>query len=182
MGPGSESRVTPDAKDEDHRSNDAYKKYDPRIMPVLAPERVKRRDGESCTCGEGDDYYTMKNKKGRRARVYPFFWTCRMDLIHLDAHEADVELYIKFYWRFTRGYKGRHFNGTSISANQPIEPVEPSKAMYFFGDLSSARSRESRRSGSVRTGAAMPLPAVCIEGGGVRATCGAKGPPPTAYE
>ena len=32
---------------------------------------------------------------------------------------------MKFYWRFSRGYKGRHFNGTAIDANAPIEPVEP---------------------------------------------------------
>lgn len=32
---------------------------------------------------------------------------------------------LKYYWRFTRGYKGRHFNGTAINSNSAIEPVRP---------------------------------------------------------
>lgn len=31
---------------------------------------------------------------------------------------------VKFYARFTRGYKGRHFNGTALSSAQPIKPVK----------------------------------------------------------
>jgi iron complex outermembrane receptor protein len=32
---------------------------------------------------------------------------------------------VKFYSRFTRGYKGQHFNGNVLSTAQAIEPVEP---------------------------------------------------------
>ncbi len=32
---------------------------------------------------------------------------------------------MKYYWRFSRGYKGRHFNGTSVDNKQPIDPVQP---------------------------------------------------------
>ncbi|MCA9503793.1 MAG: TonB-dependent receptor plug domain-containing protein [Spirochaetaceae bacterium] len=32
---------------------------------------------------------------------------------------------IKFYGRFTRGYKGQHFNGSALTSAQPINPVKP---------------------------------------------------------
>ena len=32
---------------------------------------------------------------------------------------------LMFYWKFSRGYKGRHFNGTAIDGNAPIDPVSP---------------------------------------------------------
>ena len=32
---------------------------------------------------------------------------------------------LKYYWRFSRGYKGRHFNGTAINSNSAIDPVQP---------------------------------------------------------
>lgn len=32
---------------------------------------------------------------------------------------------IKFYGRFTRGYKGQHFNGNALSTAQPIDPIDP---------------------------------------------------------
>lgn len=31
---------------------------------------------------------------------------------------------LKYYWRFSRGYKGRHFNGTTVDENTGIDPVE----------------------------------------------------------
>jgi iron complex outermembrane receptor protein len=32
---------------------------------------------------------------------------------------------IKLYWRFSRGYKGRHFNGTAVFPGTPIDAVKP---------------------------------------------------------
>ena len=32
---------------------------------------------------------------------------------------------LKFYWRFSRGYKGRHFNGTAVFPGTPIDAVKP---------------------------------------------------------
>jgi len=32
---------------------------------------------------------------------------------------------LKYYWRFSRGYKGRHFNGTAVFPLTPIDAVKP---------------------------------------------------------
>jgi iron complex outermembrane receptor protein len=32
---------------------------------------------------------------------------------------------VTFYWRFSRGYKGRHFNANALFAGQSVDPVQP---------------------------------------------------------